>query len=660
MRGEQRRGRRIVNLGQPYHDYYKTVFRGYWEDDKCKRKDGQVLKDFERVKYSSDLFGVFLEDIVMIDVDDMKQSIIMKQILDEKRVSYLWQKTDRGMHFIFHKGRWFKALKDKTNIMLAVGLYADIKCHSVDGTKLVKEGRPRELLRSEYFNELAELPAYLVPVGETEEFLALRDGDGRNEKLYCYILTLLRHGIEKEDVKETIRLINSHIFADSFTDAQLNTILRDEAFPTNNQIYIYPQNGSKTPSLDYELFCKKLIDDFKISKINELIYYKNDGIYQKLTDENLEFAIMDLLKNTKSQMRKECKPYVRKYSEIKEVEKADLILFNNGVYSISTKKLIRNNQDYVFFNKLKVNYCTDHVEMPIVEKFLNDISCGDATIRKLLLQMVGYSLIRSNPYQVFFFLDGNGKNGKSVLFDFIKYCVGENNTSSLSIHNLNDKYGVGALRDKLLNVGDDVPQDYIQDTSILKKAVSGETILVEEKFKDKEPLNFQGKLIFSGNGIPRFGDKSDGLMRRIITIPMKAKFVDKVNRDVNFKDKLLTKENAEYFIYLCVQEIDEVLEHGFVECEAAKTAKDNFEKSNNNVYEYYVEHTQDGDQIDGRPVTDVYLEYRVWCEENGYKDMFAKNRFTNMLKPYGYITKQEMRRGQRLQVYHAEEAQQRM
>lgn len=621
-----------------YQDYYNLLFRGYGENDTIKRKDGAPLNTFEEVATSRDLFGVFREGIVMIDVDDRQSSDILLQILDDLHVSYLYQLTTRGCHVFFTHGRYTKQLKDKTHIMLACGLYADIKCHSVDGTKLVKDSEPRPIQKSEYYSELVDLPYYLVPVGAEREFLDMQEGDSRNSSLYEYILVLLRYGLSKDEVRSTIRLTNNYLLGDPFTNKQLDTILRDDSFPTNNEIFIYKQPGSRTATLDFELFAKRMIEVFRISKINDLMYLYDDGIYVKMTDEVMEFKIMDLLKNTKSQVRKECKTYLKKFAESKDVESPDKILFNNGIYDLETKTLSPDTGEYVFFNKIDTDYISDAAPQPIVEKFLKDITCEDEDVRKLLLQMIGYSLMRSNPHQVFFFLDGNGKNGKSVLFDFIKYCVGENNTSSLSIHNLTDKYGVGLLRDKLINIGDDVPQDYIGDTSIIKKAVSGETILVEEKFKDKEVLNFEGTLIFSGNGIPKFGDKTDGLMRRIITIPMKAKFIDKVNRDLKLKDKLLIPENAQYLIKLAMDALQELLTTGsFCECAAAEAAKHDFEISNNNVYEYYTEHEN---TIDGRSTSTIYLSYHTWCQQNGYKDIYSKIKFTNFMKQYGFITKQ--------------------
>lgn len=639
-RGEARQGlvtmrsRRIVNQGQPYHDYYKDVFRGYWEDDKCKRKDGEELKTFERVKYSKDLFGVFDENIVMVDVDDRMSAKVIKQILDDTSTKYLWQQTDRGMHFIFHKGKYSSYLKSKSHIKTALTLEVDYKVHSTDGTKLVKEGRQRELIGT----GLSLLPYWLLPVQTKEDFRGLKDGDGRNSLLFNYILTLARNGLQREEIKQTIKLINQYVFEEKMSDNELKAVLRDEAFPTNNQIYIYnPDDPSskKSCKLDFDMFSKHLVDVCTICSIEDLLYFYNQGMYVKATDRYLNDRIMDNLKNSTKQMRAEVKDYILKNAPLRQGQDKNLILFSNGIYDIKNRTLKRFDSDLVFFNKIQTRYIENPAKSQIVDKFLDDITCNDDDVKKLLIQMVGYCLLYTNPYQKFFYLDGNGRNGKSTLFDFITYCIGISNISNLSIQNLSDRFGVGSIRDKLINIGDDIPQGYIIDSSNLKKAVSGETILVEEKFKDKEPLNFQGKLIFSGNGIPRFEDKSDGLMRRIITIPMKAKFVDKVNRDVNFKDKLLTKENAEYFIYLCVEQLHEVLEHGFIEPQSVIAAKEEFKEDNDPVLQYLDENT-----VDGRQAMEVFNDYKVWCEECGYKYV-GRNTFYQRCETVGYVKKQK-------------------
>lgn len=55
-------------------------------------------------------------------------------------------------------------------------------------------------------------------------------GDGRNQSLFNYILTLQSEDFTKEEARETIRLINRYVLKEPLSERELETILRDDAF----------------------------------------------------------------------------------------------------------------------------------------------------------------------------------------------------------------------------------------------------------------------------------------------------------------------------------------------------------------------------------------------------------------------------------------------
>lgn len=61
------------------------------------------------------------------------------------------------------------------------------------------------------------------------KFLDMRAGDGRNQALFNYILTLQSEDFTKEEARETIRMINRYVLEDPLSDRELETILRDDA-----------------------------------------------------------------------------------------------------------------------------------------------------------------------------------------------------------------------------------------------------------------------------------------------------------------------------------------------------------------------------------------------------------------------------------------------
>ena len=73
-----------------------------------------------------------------------------------------------------------------------------------------------------------DVPPYLIPVkvGNMFSFKEMGDGDGRNQELFNYILTLQQKGLKKDEVIETLRIINEYVFKDSLPDSELRTMMR--------------------------------------------------------------------------------------------------------------------------------------------------------------------------------------------------------------------------------------------------------------------------------------------------------------------------------------------------------------------------------------------------------------------------------------------------
>jgi putative DNA primase/helicase len=629
--------RRTKKPKAPYHDHYDLIFRGYGEDDKIKRKNNAPLKEFDEVSGSRDLVGVFKENIVMIDVDDKHSADIIFKILNDLGVSFLYQETTRGKHFFFEHGKYNKILRDRNGVLAAVGLHVDYKCHNVDCTQLVKDAEPRPVHKSENFNELEELPYYLMPTTADEEFLGLKQGGGRNETCYIYILTLLRYGLSKEEVRNTITLINNYVLGDPFSDRELKTILRDEAFPTMNEVFIYKQPGKKTPSLDYELFSKYLIEKYHIIKIDKKLYVYENGVYVMLEQDNLNTLVMTELKNTTKNMRSELKDYITNYTEPAEQTNYNYILFKNCIYDIRNKTTLPITPDRIFLNDIAHNYKPDAEPVELIDTVLNNLACGDEEVRRLLLEIIGYTFYRRNKLRKFFMIVGSGSNGKSTFLDMIKHLIGESNTATASLQEIvTDKFIPWLLTNKLLNVGDDIDKEFVTNTGTFKKLVTGETIIAQKKGQDQYPMSYYGKFIFSCNEIPRINDKTDGLKTRMVIVPLNAKFDKSNNNYMPFVDEQLQDQAAmEYLLKLSLDALIEVLHRGsFTLPQQVIDATEEYHIENDTILQYLREF-----DIDNKYINDVYLSYSSWCHESNVKPE-GKNKFCKRIYAMGFERKE--------------------
>lgn len=119
-----------------------------------------------------------------------------------------------------------------THAPLAVGLTADIKVGTRLSYEVIKiDGEERfcewDIEPGEKYDEL---PKYFFPVRASADFVDMDAGDGRNQALFNYILTLTANDFSVDETRECIRILNKFVLKESLSDDELEVILRDEAF----------------------------------------------------------------------------------------------------------------------------------------------------------------------------------------------------------------------------------------------------------------------------------------------------------------------------------------------------------------------------------------------------------------------------------------------
>jgi putative DNA primase/helicase len=249
-------------------------FKGYVEtkDKKCieKFKNRTDFKTYRQVKSLSEFAGILATDTILIDIDDFEQSELLFNIVKENQLKCRVYETTRGKHFLFKN-------KDvdtcRTHAQLAIGLTADIKLGKRNSYSILKYAdKERKILYDlKADEEAAELPKWLIPVKTTMEFLNLEPGDGRNQALFNYILTLQAADFSVEESRDCIRLINKHILKVPLSDEELEIILRDDAFA--KPVFF------KGTAFLFDKFSTYIKNNNHIIRINNQLHLYKDGIY---------------------------------------------------------------------------------------------------------------------------------------------------------------------------------------------------------------------------------------------------------------------------------------------------------------------------------------------------------------------------------------------
>ena len=613
-----------------------VFFRGYvkTKNKHCmeKYKDRTKLPTLEERRDCEEYAGILATNTILVDVDDAEQSEILMNLVEALQLNCRVYQTTRGKHFLFFNTQIQKC---STHSTLACGLTADIKVGYSNSYEVLKfDGKERFIEWDiEPGQEYQEIPKFLFPIKGTADFVGMDAGSGRNQSLFNYILTLQSNDFTVDEIRDVIRLINQYILKEPLSDAELEVILRDGAF--QKPVFF------KGAVFLFDRFGNYLIQNKHIKRINNQLHIYQDGCYQAGSSW-IESAMLDEIPNLPSAKRTE----VLKYLEVKNIENveqapANLIAFRNGVLDIMTGQLQPLSPDVVITNRIGFDYNPNAYD-ELLDKTLNKIACKDKKIRALLEEAAGYALFRRNELGKAFFLTGTGSNGKSTYLETLEYMLGENNVSNLDLKNLSGRFDKVSMFGKLANIGDDISDEFVVDTSFFKKVVTGNRIEAEHKGQPVFTFVPYVKLYFSANNIPRMGKGRDweAIKRRMVIIPFNAKFTaDDPDYSPFISTLLKSQSSVEYFIRISVEGLKRILKNNdFTKSEKVQAEVDEFEKSNNPVLTFIDEYQDDGKQIENELTQKIYDDYVGFCVNGGYKAMTKTEFVKTINKALGTTT----------------------
>lgn len=608
-----------------------------------KLKNRTTWKTYDEVKNLNGFGGVLADDTILIDIDDSEQSEILMNIVEEYQLDCKVICTSRGKHFLFKN---HSITRNRTHIQLAVGLTADIKVGSKLSYEVIKiDGEERFCEWDiEEGGQYQEVPKWLFPVKATADFLDMDAGDGRNQALFNYILTLTANDFTVEETRECIRILNKFVLKQPLGDDELEVILRDEAF--QKPVFFL---GSTFLFDKFATFMKNM---YHIVIINNQLHVYKDGVYTSAY-KDIEKAMIDVIPNLKDVQRKEVFKYLMLICDEKEQSDANLIAFNNGVYDLVTGELKPFSTDIVITNKIPWDYKPDAYS-ELADSTLNKLACGDAAIRALLEECIGYCFYRRNELGKAFILTGDKSNGKSTFLDCVKAILGDRNISALDLKELGDRFNTSMMFGKLANIGDDIGDDFLQGSqvSVFKKIVTGNRIKAERKGQDPFEFNPFIKLLFSANDIPRMKDKTGAVRRRLVIIPFNATFTRAdPDYDVNIKYKLIQQDSVEYLIRLGITGLDRVRKNqGFTSSDKVQHQLDEYEEENNPILAFI--RNTGKEMIINQPTNEVYKRYQVFMADNGFALPVSNIVFSKCInKLLGTEVKQKKINGKKFNLF---------
>ncbi|EFZ2114360.1 hypothetical protein BOY45_004342, partial [Shigella flexneri] len=304
------------------------------------------------------------------------------------------------------------------------------------------------------------------------------------------------------------------------------------------------------------------------------------------------------------------------------------LTLSNGTYYFKEKKFVPlwNPYDY---STTKVNIKFDESMLESCDTLPTKVYAYLGNILKkpelkFIFEWLGFCMVKGYPLQKLLILHGSGGNGKSTLINFISGVIGAENTSNLSLDTLqNDRFGKAHLKGKMLNACADISDTFFESMATIKEITGDDKSYAE--FKGQNGFSFLNfaKLIFSANSLPSFKDTSEGLVRRLILLPMKMK---PEPIDVNLNDILGDSQELTRTLLHAIESFERVLENGkFTISEEMNQALTQWLDRIDNVSCFISDECILKPGLRVKKST-LYAEYRYYCADNHFKDL-GRNKF---------------------------------
>lgn len=598
---------------KPYDSSYDTKAAiNRWNSKPLSYEDAQQkLDEGYRIGW------VVPKGLVVVDVDnkdDSRSQEYLERLLEKFEVKYSYNYSSKGVHLLFRDPS--ESIKSDSRTKCALNIAIDTRANKT-GYIVLPSNDPHRAW-GEWNDYVEDIPYFLKPAikDNTPSFIGMADGDGRNDALFRWRGKLEQtHKFTDSEVEKCCRIINENLFETAMPNNELfKTVLRK--LDKKNE----PTKAEK------ENICNSIAEEIVgkydiVSRDGD--FYKFNGIYYKpISDIDIERIIhYEVSKNLNKTARTEIKDFIKIKTKV-EAEDFDKdwhkIACKNGILNLVTAELEEPNKTNINTIYIPYEYKNDPSYSPRIDNFMKEVTGGDIIKMQFLYQIAGYCLLKKNLFQKFFLFQGEGGTGKSTFTNLLQMMVGgDRNCAHCPLDSLDKDYYIASLKDKLLNVDDDVVDGKaLENTGRFKSIVSGEKISARQIYKEVANFYPFATLVFSCNRLPRIMDKTTGLLRRMILIELNTKVE---NPDPLFMNKI-TEQDMEYFLFKAVEGISIAIEEGkFRIMVSENQLLEKFKRRQSSLNEWLYENDMAVKDLLNKRCQTLYMQFSDWCRNNGYK-----------------------------------------
>ena len=414
---------------------------------------------------------------------------------------------------------------------------------------------------------------------------------------------------EREQLKnistqiKKLKITEKHLLIISIENLRQLTIEKNWGLCKNHD-FIFLYNGAFWKSIDekeFEKFLGEAAEKMGVEKYSARFYNFRERLFKQFLATEYQAA---------------------------PIPPKDAVFINlqNGTFDITPDKTnLRdfNRGDFLTY-QLPFEY-DPKISAPLFETYLNKV-LPDKEKQSVLQEYLGYVFIQPSTLKLerTLLLYGSGANGKSVFFEIVSALLGKDNVSNYSLQSLTNENGYfrAKLANKLVNYASEINGNL--ETAIFKQLVSGEPVEARLPYGQPFSLSDYAKLIFNCNELPKDVEHTLAYFRRFLIIHFDIT-IPEAEQDKNLHKKIIEAELAGVFNW-ALDGLKRLLEtRQFTDCKAVKTAREQYEKQSDTTQLFLEEFGYVKSSTLRCLLKDLYIAYRGFCSEDGFKCVNKSN-----------------------------------
>lgn len=263
---------------------------------------------------------------------------------------------------------------------------------------------------------------------------------------------------------------------------------------------------------------------------------------------------------------------------------------------------------------------------PTFERFLADVTCGDAELADFLQLVAGYSATGHTREHAVFITNGAGNNGKSTLGELLRDALGDYARNADFATFTGTRADAGPRPDIARLLGArfvtalEGAEGQRLDEQLVKQLTGGDTITARHLYQDAIEFRPSFKLWFATNHRPKVRGTDTGIWRRLRLIPFNAHF-PKEKQDKKLPEKL--RAELPGVLQWIANGAARWYEEGLGEAQTVTEATAAYREEQDQLAQFIRDRcrTGEGEEV---PAKALYEAFRGWCEENGEKPLSGR------------------------------------